>query len=546
MALQEIIAKLGFQVNDAQLKRASSGLDGLMGKLQTFGALVAGAVVVQGLKNFVNEMVNVGDALGDQATQLGLSVNQLYAYQQATKFAGGETTDFATGFRILSRRANDANEGAKSAKDTFDKLGVTLTDSSGKLKDGITVFREAGLALGKVQNNTERVALAQELFGRSGTKLIGLFASGEKQLDAWLGKQKEFGQDLTGLGEVAGDAADRIQEYEMAMFGLKAILFTTFGPVLNDAILGTAKIVKGIADWIKSIGALRLVLGPLILALSTSAWSTFVGKLVSMGRAIAIPLAKFLLLWLIVDDLITLFQGGDSLIGRFLDKLGGAGWSANFVKETKHILGALAEMVTGFGQTTKDANGFITDNETRFTAFASALASATDQVAKDFSDFFSLVKLDLTMWINDMIQGGKDVGAGFIDGIIEGLKAGAKALFEAVDITVKEIPKVAKKALKSQSPSKEGIELGQNWDSGLVKGILSMQGDVMKATTATLPTAAIRHTSNSVQQTNHIQIPLQQTASANPIGQARTIGRHVATRTRDLLNDAEASLVPTV
>jgi hypothetical protein len=57
--------------------------------------------------------------------------------------------------------------------------------------------------------------------------------------------------------------------------------------------------------------------------------------LTGMSAASALLLAKWLLLWLAVDDLIGLFTGQDSEIGAILDKMFGPGASEAFVADVK-------------------------------------------------------------------------------------------------------------------------------------------------------------------------------------------------------------------
>ena len=51
--------------------------------------------------------------------------------------------------------------------------------------------------------------------------------------------------------------------------------------------------------------------------------------------AVAILLAPLLLIYLVFDDIYTTLQGGDSILSRFIDKVGGKGASKQFVQDVK-------------------------------------------------------------------------------------------------------------------------------------------------------------------------------------------------------------------
>ena len=53
----------------------------------------------------------------------------------------------------------------------FQELGVSITDASGQLRDRQEVFYEVIDALGRIENVTERDAVAMDIFGRSAQEL---------------------------------------------------------------------------------------------------------------------------------------------------------------------------------------------------------------------------------------------------------------------------------------------------------------------------------------------------------------------------------------
>ena len=59
-----------------------------------------------------------------------------------------------------------AAKGSGTAYDAFKKLGVSVLDSGGQMKDAETIFLETIDALGEVKNATEQDQLAMDIFGK--------------------------------------------------------------------------------------------------------------------------------------------------------------------------------------------------------------------------------------------------------------------------------------------------------------------------------------------------------------------------------------------
>ena len=91
-----------------------------------------------------------------------------------------------------------------------------MSDSSGKLKDNYEVFLKTIDALGKVKNETERDALAMDIFGRSATDLNPLIEAGSGRLKELAEQAHEVGyvvdnETLQSFGEL-DDAMQKLDK----------------------------------------------------------------------------------------------------------------------------------------------------------------------------------------------------------------------------------------------------------------------------------------------------------------------------------------------
>ena len=490
MALREILARFGFQVDRRGLAAADKGISGVVGKLQAFGAVIAGSVVVRGIANFVGDIVDAGDALGKTATQLGLSSDQLQGWQAAAGYAGVEATKFNQSMRVLQKNTLLAVQGSKQAVDAFDMLGIEIEDTNGQLKAGDVLMREVGLALNDLENSTERVALAQQLMGRTGAALLPLFKDGEVGLDAALEALERFGGGLSkDLIPLAEAAQDRFADFSLATTSLKSRLAVGFLPILNQVVLGLAKFFAAISKVTKNTNLFQAVLVTLGAVLTKLAIAKFGGSLLALGKAALIPLIKIALLVLLVDDLITLFRGGKSVIGEFLDKLFGEGSSKALVDSINAVIDALKD---------GDFEGAFDIAINKLSALGDKIFQVTGKVPGLTTGLFGVigVLLELGETIREQIpvwsKAATELGDALVDGIVKALRSGAGKLATAAAHLLGGTVAAAATAIQKGSPSKLAQrEVGTPLAEGMfdVKGAMQAARQYASIARAAIPTA---------------------------------------------------------
>ena len=84
-------------------------------------------------------------------------------------------------------------DGTKLSVEAYEKLGVEVMNADGSLRDSDTVYWEVIDALGKMENETQRDALAMKIFGKSAQELNPLIKGGADTL-------KQMGDQAQQLG----------------------------------------------------------------------------------------------------------------------------------------------------------------------------------------------------------------------------------------------------------------------------------------------------------------------------------------------------------
>jgi len=333
MALREILADLRVRVTGAdQLRRVNTGVGSAVGGLRSAGRMLGGigaaitsALAVRRLIDFTSETIRTGDEIGKTARRIGLAASELQGWRFAAQRSGIETAALDQSFSRLARAAFEASEGGRTQRDTFRELGVEYRRADGSLKSQSDLMLEVGDALGRMTDRTAATGMAQRLLGRGGAQLLTLFDAQRGGIEALIAEHARLGGGISDdVVAASEEAADAMADWEVTTTSLMSVFVGSFLPALTRAL-------GYLTEWSATIGAalrrshvLQIVLGALAVLIGLVATSILVAM-----SPVLIPLAALIL---IVDDLISLFTGGRSVIGDFLDELFGVG-SAQAVVE---------------------------------------------------------------------------------------------------------------------------------------------------------------------------------------------------------------------
>jgi len=170
-----------------------------------------------------------------QSTVTGMSVESLQAYSYAADLVD-VSLDTLTGSmaKNVKSMANAADGSAKYA-DAYAQLGVSVTDANGNLRDSEEVYWEVIDALGGISNETERDALAMQLFGKSAQDLNPLIAQGSEGIAALTDEAKRMGAVLSEetIAKL-GAFDDSVQRLKQGSEAAKRVMGTVLLPQLQD------------------------------------------------------------------------------------------------------------------------------------------------------------------------------------------------------------------------------------------------------------------------------------------------------------------------
>ena len=267
-AVDQVAGKLGIKIPEGA-KKALSGMEGFsagtVAKMGAVAAAVAAVVkVVKELNDMTLEAASRADDLMTQSVTSGISTDLLQAYQYAAPYIdvsadtivaankkiglsiAGAAEQYAAYNEAAAKAAAQGKEyeGSLGAQaEAFQRLGVSVTDSTGQMRDSQTVMTEVLAALGGIGNQTERNSLANDLLGKSYDELAPIIQDQEK-FQSLLNEAMESGYVLTQQQlEILGEVDDAHEKYTQTIEKNKNLIATQWAPASKEAYEALANLM---------------------------------------------------------------------------------------------------------------------------------------------------------------------------------------------------------------------------------------------------------------------------------------------------------------
>lgn len=235
-------------------KELQSSFAKAQGHLKTFAVGMAAttatvAAAFAGLTALTNKAADYADHIDKSSVKTGLARKTLQELTYVADQAGIEYSSLEGSVVKLNKSMGDVEAGSKRQIDAFKKLGVSVYDSNGEMRQMADVYPEVVSKLTAMDNETERNALAMELLGRNATSVIPHLAALGK--DGFASLMKKAGD----LNLVMGDKSiATLVTYKDNMSTLKQQMTQT----VNQAVVPFAKkfneMTPIISDGIKVLG----------------------------------------------------------------------------------------------------------------------------------------------------------------------------------------------------------------------------------------------------------------------------------------------------
>lgn len=239
-------------------KLAEIAKNGAAGALKAVGAAAAAAGAAmagaaKGAFDLAKDGGKYADDLLTQSAVTGIATDTLQEWGLVSRLIDVDTETMT---KSMTKLTQTMGSGSKASKKLFKQLGVSTKDAKGNLRDSEDVFYDCIEALGKIDNETKRDAIAMKLFGKSAQELNPLIQKGRWGLEAVTSEARELGGVLDDQAlEALGNFDDAMQRFEYTGQGLKhtiaAVIAPAFEPMLYEATQAMADVSNALSDGLQ-------------------------------------------------------------------------------------------------------------------------------------------------------------------------------------------------------------------------------------------------------------------------------------------------------
>lgn len=206
-------------------------------------AVGAGAALV----NATGEVSKHGDEIDKMSQKLGLSAEGYQKWDYVLSQSGADINSMQVGLKTLTNKLDEAKNGSAGAQEMFSKLGLKMSDLKNMSRE--EVFEATIKGFQGMADSTERAALANDLFGKSGQNLTPLFNESAESTEQLMQAAEDLGMvmsdDAVKSAAAYGDSLDTLQR---TMGGLKNKLVGEFMPGITGVMDGLTAIFSGNSD----------------------------------------------------------------------------------------------------------------------------------------------------------------------------------------------------------------------------------------------------------------------------------------------------------
>lgn len=315
-ALDDAARKLGVSLKETGDKGALS-FERLKGTLTKVLGVIGGVAFI---KSQFAEFTEAALEVDTASKTLGMDIKEFQGWQNAAEKVGLETRDLVQLFGDVSDRMYDAVlHDSGPFKDAVEDIGISLKGVKEGATSSADMLLQFARAVEKMPKDKAHGLLTQYSFDPESIKLIMM---GEKELE----KLIKTGKEKARFDKRDIENAQKLREAQQRLNTAWRTISALFASTVSPAVTFLTNLLGDLLGWVKEnkqfvilfftglAGVITTLMLPALTAMATAAWAAiapFTPLIAAIG-AIA----------LVVDDLITYIQGGESAFGDFWKMFG--------------------------------------------------------------------------------------------------------------------------------------------------------------------------------------------------------------------------------
>jgi len=328
--VNELITKFGFIGNLAPQETFNANLKASIGLLAAMGAAIAGSAA--GIAGWVASVSDTVDPMVQFSRETGVAIETIQTLGYAASVNGSSVDALQSSLAEMTKRVGEfVSTGEGEAKDVAGRLGLKFRDLNGHVKSSDVIFRDLADKLHGMSQAEKFSVLDKMGIDRSMVQLLSMTGEEISSLQ----------HQAEALGIVTQEQADQFAAYNDSLTtlgkgfeGIKFQVAVGFVPVLKELIDGFTNFLIVNKDLIKDglshlgeiifsvMGMIRRLMP--IVAVATAgfiAWKIAAIGLRTVLATVFSPVvlitAAIVAIILVIDDLLTAMEGGQSVIADF-------------------------------------------------------------------------------------------------------------------------------------------------------------------------------------------------------------------------------------
>lgn len=174
-----------------QMLKANLASDLIKKGLQATAAIVRD--LAKGMIDAVKNTAAYADEINTLAKTTGMGTDAIQEWKYAADLIDVSFETIEGSLTKLTKNMDAARDGSAKQTAAFETLGVAVTDANGNLRDSNDVFMDVIDALRKIENPTERDAIAMDILGKSAKDLNPLIETSRSDLEALRAEARKVG-----------------------------------------------------------------------------------------------------------------------------------------------------------------------------------------------------------------------------------------------------------------------------------------------------------------------------------------------------------------
>lgn len=243
------------------MTKMQKGISSATNLIKAGFASVIGAGALTMFSEASKRGLELASSLGETAQQLGVNTAALQEYRYAASQAGVAQEEMDNALSKGTKVLGEAAAGAKKPAAMYEKLGISIRDAKGQVRNFGDIIPEIAQAISKLPTPAEKAAAATALLGKSGQKLLPLLNEGKAGVDAYREAAHKLGIVLTDeMIAKADEAADKMGTLNQVMEAQEAVFATEnadailkYNEALNYLKLKMVEVVGAAASFFSEL-----------------------------------------------------------------------------------------------------------------------------------------------------------------------------------------------------------------------------------------------------------------------------------------------------